>query len=97
MKYLIYLILIRGLNAEYSSKGIIVQSLCPYFVSTKLSAMRSSLMAPKPNVYVNEALKTIGSQSVTNGCLIHNFQVCSLKFKFITLKFNQGWYLRKVS
>ena len=66
---------------EYKSKGIIVQSLCPYFVSTKLSAMKSSLMAPKPNVYVNEALKTIGTQPITNGCLIHNFQVfkCQLR------------------
>lgn len=31
-------------------------------------------MAPKPNVYVNEALKTLGSQSVTNGYLMHNIQ-----------------------
>ena len=65
----------RGLNVEYKAKGIIVQSLCPYFVSTKLSAMKSSLMAPKPNAYVKEALKTLGSQPVTNGCLIHNIQV----------------------
>lgn len=26
----------RALNAEYAQKGIIVQSLCPYFVSTKV-------------------------------------------------------------
>ena len=65
----------RALNLEYSSRGIIVQSLSPYFVSTKLSAMRSSLMAPKPNEYVASALKTIGSQSETNGCLVHNIQV----------------------
>lgn len=64
----------QALNLEYKSKGIIVQSLCPYFVSTKLSAMRSSLMAPKPNDYVSNALNTITTQSVTNGCLIHNIQ-----------------------
>ena len=67
------------MNIEYKSKGIIVQSLCPYFVSTKLSAMRSSLTAPMPNAYVNDALKTIGSQPVTNGCLIHNIQVENLQ------------------
>jgi 17beta-estradiol 17-dehydrogenase / very-long-chain 3-oxoacyl-CoA reductase len=65
----------RGLNIEYKSKGIIVQSICPYFVSTKLSAMRPSLIAPKPNQYVTSALNTVSSQSVTNGCLIHNIQV----------------------
>lgn len=64
----------RGLNVEYKSKGIIVQSLCPYFVSTKLSAMRSSWMAPMPKQYVASALNTISTQSVTNGCLIHNIQ-----------------------
>jgi len=36
--------------------------------------MRSSLMAPMPNAFVSQALKTLGSQSVTNGCLIHNLQ-----------------------
>lgn len=65
----------RALDVEYKSKGIIVQSLCPYFVSTKLSAVRRSLTAPKPDEFVSSALKTIGSQSVTNGCLIHNIQV----------------------
>lgn len=26
----------RSLSGEYASKGIIIQSLCPYFVSTKV-------------------------------------------------------------
>ncbi|CAF0739124.1 unnamed protein product [Brachionus calyciflorus] len=64
----------RALNQEYKTKGIIVQSLCPYFVSTKLSAMKKSFQAPSPNEYVSNALATIGSQSVTNGCLLHNLQ-----------------------
>ncbi len=34
----------RATSQEYSSRGIIVQSLNPYFVSTKLSGMRKSLM-----------------------------------------------------
>lgn len=36
--------------------------------------MRPSITAPNPNSYVNAALRTIGLQSVTNGCLIHNIQ-----------------------
>lgn len=64
----------RSANIEYSSKGIIFQSLNPYFVSTKLSGVRPSFMAPKPNKFVSDALNTIGSQHVTNGCLVHNIQ-----------------------
>jgi len=64
----------RALNIEYKSKGIIVQSLCPYFVATKLAAVRKSLMAPTPSSFVSEAIKTIGTQQVTNGCMIHNIQ-----------------------
>jgi len=64
----------RAAQLEYKSKGIIIQSVNPYFVSTKLSGVRKSLMAPKPNEYVASALSTIGSQPVTNGCLMHNIQ-----------------------
>lgn len=64
----------QAAQLEYKSKGIIIQSLNPYFVSTKLSGMRKSLMSPKPNEYVASALKTIGSQKITNGYLPHNIQ-----------------------
>lgn len=64
----------RAAQLEYKSKGIIIQSLNPYFVSTKLSGMRKSLMSPKPKEYVSAALKTVGSQSVSNGYLMHNIQ-----------------------
>lgn len=64
----------RSLSAEYATKGIIVQSLCPYFVSTKLSKTGRSLLSPKPAEYVSSALRTIGAQPVTNGCLVHNIQ-----------------------
>lgn len=64
----------RSLDLEYRSSGILVQSICPFFVSTKLSAMRSSFTTPKPNEYVSSALNTLSTQSVTNGCLIHNLQ-----------------------
>lgn len=64
----------RALNTEYANKGITVQSLNPYFVSTKLSAARRSFTTPTPKDYVSSALRTIGVQSVTNGCLFHNFQ-----------------------
>lgn len=46
--------------------------------------MRKSLMSPLPDAYVNEAIKTIGTQPVTNGCLVHNIQVYLLFFFVVT-------------
>ena len=72
------------MNLEYKSKGIIVQSLCPFEVKTKLlkAIYKDELEAvsitdyfrPDPETYVKEAIKTLGSQSVTNGCLAHNIE-----------------------
>ncbi|XP_044871321.1 very-long-chain 3-oxoacyl-CoA reductase isoform X2 [Mauremys mutica] len=62
----------RGLHAEYKSKGIIVQSVLPYFVATKMSKIRKPTFdKPSPETYVRAALGTIGLQSQTNGCLPH--------------------------
>uniref|UniRef100_A0A452GU42 3-ketoacyl-CoA reductase n=1 Tax=Gopherus agassizii TaxID=38772 RepID=A0A452GU42_9SAUR len=62
----------RGLHAEYKSKGIIVQSVLPYFVATKMSKIRKpTFNKPSPETFVRAALGTIGLQSQTNGCLPH--------------------------
>ncbi|XP_030307793.1 LOW QUALITY PROTEIN: very-long-chain 3-oxoacyl-CoA reductase [Calypte anna] len=62
----------RGLHAEYKSKGIIVQSVLPYYVVTKLSKIRKATFdKPTPETYVRAALGTVGLQSQTNGCLPH--------------------------
>ncbi|NXE45246.1 DHB12 reductase, partial [Casuarius casuarius] len=62
----------RGLHAEYKSKGIIVQSVLPYYVATKMSKIRKpTFSAPSPETYVRAALGTVGLQTQTNGCLPH--------------------------
>ncbi|NXJ99718.1 DHB12 reductase, partial [Corythaixoides concolor] len=62
----------RGLHAEYKSKGIIVQSVLPYFVATKMSGIRKPTFdKPSAETYVRAALGTVGLQSQTNGCLPH--------------------------
>ncbi|NXJ03310.1 DHB12 reductase, partial [Odontophorus gujanensis] len=62
----------RGLHAEYKSKGIIVQSVLPYYVATKLSKIRKPTFSkPSPETYVRAAIDTVGLQSQTNGCLPH--------------------------
>ncbi|NWY16251.1 DHB12 reductase, partial [Aphelocoma coerulescens] len=60
------------LHAEYKSKGIIVQSVLPYYVATKMSKIRKpTLDKPSPERYVRAALGTVGLQSRTNGYLPH--------------------------
>lgn len=62
----------RGLDAEYKSKGIIVQSVLPFFVATKMSNIRrATLTAPTPERYVSSALSTVGLESQTNGYWPH--------------------------
>ncbi|XP_076012039.1 very-long-chain 3-oxoacyl-CoA reductase-B [Genypterus blacodes] len=61
-----------GLNAEYKGKGIIIQSVLPFFVATKLSKIRrATLDKPSPERYVAAALNTVGLQSQSNGYLPH--------------------------
>ncbi|XP_033910164.1 very-long-chain 3-oxoacyl-CoA reductase-B-like [Acipenser ruthenus] len=62
----------RAVHAEYKSRGIIVQSVLPFFVATKLSKIRQpTLDKPSPAAYVKAALSTVGLQIQTNGYLLH--------------------------
>ncbi|XP_038556971.1 very-long-chain 3-oxoacyl-CoA reductase-B isoform X1 [Micropterus salmoides] len=75
----------RGLQAEYKSKGIIIQSVLPFFVATKLSKIRrATLDKPSPERYVSAELNTVGLQTQTNGYLPHaimQFFGCIKPFK----------------
>ena len=63
------------LEYEYRNKGIIIQSVIPYFVATKLSKIRrSSFTVPTPTAFVQSTLKTIGRTTHTNGCVSHAIQ-----------------------
>ncbi|XP_041074098.1 very-long-chain 3-oxoacyl-CoA reductase-B-like isoform X3 [Polyodon spathula] len=62
----------RAMHAEYKSRGIIVQSVLPFYVATKLSKIRRpTLDKPSPAAYVKAALSTVGLQVQTNGYLPH--------------------------
>jgi len=79
----------QALQQEYRSKGIIVQDVLPFFVSTKLSKIRrANLMVPSPGTYVRAAMGTIGVQEKTYGCLPHAIQgyVMNLVPSFISSK-----------
>uniref|UniRef100_A0A8B9LTW9 3-ketoacyl-CoA reductase n=1 Tax=Astyanax mexicanus TaxID=7994 RepID=A0A8B9LTW9_ASTMX len=62
----------RGLQAEYKSKGIIIQSVLPFFVATKMTKIRKpTLDKPTPDRYVAAELTTVGLQDQTNGYFPH--------------------------
>lgn len=62
----------KGLNAEYCSKGLIIQTVVPYFVCTKMSKLKkASFFAPSAATYVSQALLTVGNQAMTYGCISH--------------------------
>uniref|UniRef100_A0A3P8XB47 3-ketoacyl-CoA reductase n=1 Tax=Esox lucius TaxID=8010 RepID=A0A3P8XB47_ESOLU len=62
----------RGLQEEYKAKGIIVQSVLPFFVATKMTRIRKpTLDKPTPERYVAAELSTIGLQDQTNGYFPH--------------------------
>lgn len=64
----------EGLSAEYSDKGIVIQCLMPFYVTTKMSKLRkSSAMVPTPTAYVQSALSNLGISSCTHGYWSHNF------------------------
>ncbi|XP_075045004.1 inactive hydroxysteroid dehydrogenase-like protein 1 [Mixophyes fleayi] len=70
----------RALQYEYSSKGIFIQSLTPFFVVTKMVAYadvftKKSLLVPLANEYARSAVRTIGRSLRTTGHWSHNIQM----------------------
>lgn len=65
----------RCLQAEYKNSGVIIQSILPAFVTTKMSKMRrATWMIPNPETYVHSALATLGVAARTPGYLAHGLQ-----------------------
>uniref|UniRef100_A0A8C3APT7 3-ketoacyl-CoA reductase n=1 Tax=Cyclopterus lumpus TaxID=8103 RepID=A0A8C3APT7_CYCLU len=62
----------RGLQEEYRRQGIIIQSVLPFFVATKMTRIRKpTLDKPTPERYVAAELATVGLQGQTNGYFPH--------------------------
>lgn len=68
-------VLTRSLAYEYAKKGIVIQSVLPGFVATKMSKIRKAYwMAPTPEDYVRSQLKTVGLDGQTTGFWSHELQ-----------------------
>ncbi|XP_078334832.1 uncharacterized protein LOC111105370 [Crassostrea virginica] len=69
----------RALDFEYRSKGIIVQSLMPFYVATKMTRFshtlsKPSLLIPSAEKYAASAVATLGYTSRTSGYWPHTVQ-----------------------
>lgn len=54
----------RALQTEYANKNIVIQSILPAYVSTKMSKIRkASAMVPTPKDYINAQMKTVGFEN----------------------------------
>ncbi|XP_063802257.1 inactive hydroxysteroid dehydrogenase-like protein 1 [Pseudophryne corroboree] len=70
----------RALQYEYSSKGIFIQSLTPFYVVTKMVAYadfftKKSLLVPLAKEYAHSAVCTIGRSLRTTGHWSHSIQM----------------------
>jgi 17beta-estradiol 17-dehydrogenase / very-long-chain 3-oxoacyl-CoA reductase len=61
-----------ALNFEYIEKGIQIQSVLPFYVSTNMTKnIKNNLMIPSAQQYVRSALKTVGIEKQTFGYFVH--------------------------
>ncbi|OWF47111.1 inactive hydroxysteroid dehydrogenase-like protein 1 [Mizuhopecten yessoensis] len=69
----------RAIQYEYKDKGIIVQSLMPFYVATRMTRFsetlsRPSIMIPSAADYARHAITTLGYTSRTTGYWPHTLQ-----------------------
>uniref|UniRef100_H3D2I3 Hydroxysteroid (20-beta) dehydrogenase 2 n=1 Tax=Tetraodon nigroviridis TaxID=99883 RepID=H3D2I3_TETNG len=62
------------LHAEYKSKGITVQCVAPFLVSTCMTSLEVSPVVKGASEFAHEALNTVGHSTYTSGCLRHALQ-----------------------
>ncbi|XP_070787319.1 very-long-chain 3-oxoacyl-CoA reductase [Pituophis catenifer annectens] len=80
----------QALSQEYKEKGILVQTVQPYFVMTKMSKLRrTNIYRPTPEQYVKYSLNTIGRETVTCGYPSHAF------VKWFGTNVLPEWYSKK--
>lgn len=88
------------LAMEYKNQGIVIQSVLPGPVATPLIKMdEGNILAPKADVYVKSAIKTVESTSYTAGYLLHSLSIvfaklvnfiCPAVLRFIVLHRNKS-------
>ena len=71
----------QGLEMEYRSRNIIVQSVIPGYVATKMGKIREpSWTSPSPANFAKQAIRTVGIVKRTAVHTPHRLAVSSLRF-----------------
>ncbi|KAG8125967.1 putative Estradiol 17-beta-dehydrogenase 12 protein, partial [Naja naja] len=81
----------QSLSLEYQEKGILVQTVRPYFVATKMSNIRKrNIYRPTAEQYVKYSLNTLGREMVTCGYPSQAF------LKWFGTTFFPDWYVKRM-
>ena len=88
----------RGLQTEYASKGITVQTICPSYICTSMVSFsdklsKPSFFVPSPDDFAASAIRTLGFSSYTTGYWTHSLQTL-FPFAFmpsLIFKLNKGF------
>ncbi|XP_054715798.1 very-long-chain 3-oxoacyl-CoA reductase-like [Uloborus diversus] len=64
----------RATQFEYKNKGLIIQSVLPGYVATKMSNRRISLEVPTAETFVSKAIETVGEEDHTYGYFAHRIR-----------------------
>ena len=92
----------RSLAIEYRSRGVVIQSLTPYYISTRMSHnIRTTLWSPSPDSYAKYAIDCMGyewntgywSQNIINSIMCQP-QALSYLLPFHINKFVSFYKLR---
>lgn len=95
----------QGLEIEYAGKGIIVQTVLPAYIATKMSRVATpSWTAPSPTDYARKALRSIGIERRTAAHWSHRLTLKAFElYRYLAPHFSpsQGFritmYLRNSS
>ncbi|XP_068167993.1 17-beta-hydroxysteroid dehydrogenase type 3 isoform X2 [Antennarius striatus] len=73
----------QGLQAEYKSKGIIIQAVAPFGVSTRMTAYQETNMVTlTPEDFVKSSLQYIRAGDKTHGSICHIVMIIPLKILY---------------
>ncbi|XP_034451809.1 testosterone 17-beta-dehydrogenase 3 isoform X1 [Hippoglossus hippoglossus] len=62
----------QGLQAEYKDKGIIIQAVAPFGVSTRMAAyQQTNIVTPSPEDFVKSSLRYLRAGDKTHGSVCH--------------------------
>ncbi|XP_063618052.1 inactive hydroxysteroid dehydrogenase-like protein 1 [Cydia splendana] len=90
----------HAIREEYGPKGIYVQHVAPFFVSTKMNAFSATVMAggplvPTPEAYARYAVAMLGRVQDTTGYWVHGVQAFFTQLAPVWFRTKVAWHLNQ--